>query len=230
MADSEIPKRPTPPANGQDWLLGQLRKSFVAGLSVLIPLYLTVYILDLVISLGDSILYVMPPQLQPPQFQWFRGAGLMLSLSLVLLAGVLVRNIFGRMIFSYFNSLMERIPFVASLYSLFRQISEVFLGNKASGFKTAVLVEWPRPGAWTIGFVGAKTTGMLLDTLQKHESGSEWLNVFIPATPNPTSGFFFMVRACETIPLKCTVEQAFKTIISAGVLTPDQIAAQDALR
>jgi uncharacterized membrane protein len=208
----------------------KLRKSFFAGLMVLIPLYFTVYVLEVILSIGDRIVHLIPSPLRPPEDWMFPGAGLLLATVIAIVAGLIVRNVVGNFLYGYFNRLVERIPVVASLYGLFRQIAEVFLGGNHSAFKQVVLIEWPRKGMWTFAFVSAEATGVLRESLKNHTGDSEWVNVFIPTTPNPTSGFYSIVAKKELIYVDITVERAFKTIVSGGSLAPDHATGDDAAK
>lgn len=153
----------------------------------------------------------------------FPGAGLLLACILALIAGIFLRNFFGNLLFNWFEAGLQRIPFVNSLYKLFRQISDVFFGANASGFKKVVLVRWPHAGVWTIGFVGSNTRGKLLGKVHEvSKSKTNFVNIFVPTTPNPTSGFYFIVAEDEVVYLDIGVEAAFKTIVSCGTIMPDE--------
>jgi len=200
-----------------------LRSTLLAGLAVLVPLGLTFYVLDLIVRSADGLLILLPDGLRPASIADIRGLGLIVAFILALTAGVIARNLVGRYVVQTFNRVVERIPFVASVYKLFRQISETFFSSDGSkGFQRVVLVEWPRPGAWTVAFVTGEPKGAMGAALAKRESG-RYINLFVPTTPNPTAGFFFAVREEETIPTDMTTEAAFKVIISVGSLSDDDV-------
>lgn len=200
-----------------------MRKTLLAGLLVLIPAYLTFYILRSVVLTFDEILMQLPATWLPPQSWQFPGMGLIATFLVVMLAGLLARNFFGAYLVRGLENLIQKIPVVKSVYGLFRQVAEVLFGDKKSGFKRVVLVQWSREGVWTLALVASDLEGTVLKSLQTGktiEANDRYLNLFVPATPNPTSGFYFIARESEVLPVNISVEQALKTIISAGAIPP----------
>lgn len=200
------------------------RKTMVAGLLVIVPVYLTLKILQSIVGFFDEMLNVFPDSWRLNFVFHLPGLGLLLSFALVFCVGLLARNYFGSLFFSTLSYFFESIPIVKTLYGLFRQVSEVFLGDKRSGFKEVVLVEWPSQGLWTIAFVAsARSTrfSKLISEAQGREerSAPEFVNLFVPATPNPTSGFYFIAEKGKLITLDISVEKAFKIVISAGAIS-----------
>lgn len=187
-------------------------KNFLTGLSVLVPLYLTIYILASLVGLFDRMFDVLPASSPLTRFR-FPGLGLILAFVLASTVGLVVRNFVGRNFFRVVNSAIERVPVVASIYSLLRQVSEAMLGEGTKSFSRVIMVEWPRRECWVMAFVTADSQPMLVEAM--HQKG-RWLNVFVPTTPNPTSGFYFMVPEADVIDVPISVDQAFKVIISAG--------------
>ncbi len=187
-------------------------KNVLTGLSVLIPLYLTIYILSSIVGVFDHVFDVMPQSYSISRIR-FPGFGLILVLLLATLVGLIVRNLIGRNVFRFLNGLIERVPVVASIYSLLRQVSEAMLGQGEKSFSRVVLVEWPRRDSWSMAFVTADSQEQLVQALGKKD---RWLNIFLPTTPNPTSGFYFMVPESDVVDIQISVDQAFKLIISAG--------------
>jgi uncharacterized membrane protein len=199
-----------------------LRSTLMSGLAVLVPLGLTIYVLDWIVGSADGLLTFMPEALRQSVTD-IRGLGLVFAFVLVLVAGVLARNLVGRFVVQTFNRVVERIPFVASVYKLFRQISETFFSADGSqGFQRVVLVEWPRQGAWTVAFVTGEPSGTMGRAMAARTTG-RYLNLFVPTTPNPTAGFFFAVPESETIATDMTTEAAFKVIISMGALSDEDV-------
>lgn len=201
-----------------------LSNTMLAGLAVLVPLALTLYVLRAIVTGGDQLLAFVPDAVLPREGWRLPGTGLLVALAVTLVAGVLARNLIGRMIGRFAISLIERVPVVAGLYKLFRQISETFLGGGNKGFKAVVLVEWPRRETWTLAFVTGELRGELLAALgsqDREADGDSWLSLFVPTTPNPTSGFYFIARQRDLRPTGLSVEEAFKVIISGGALSPD---------
>lgn len=204
----------TPRLSFKTWLSSTL----LAGLVVLVPLGLTVYVLNAIVGTADHLIDVLPGFMVPQEHWRFPGSGILLGLLITLTAGLFARNLVGRIIGQALVSVIGRVPVVAGLYKLFRQISETFLGGSGKGFKSVVLVEWPRKETWTLAFVTGDVRGELAP------DADAWQSLFIPATPNPTSGFYFMARKSELKPTKLSVEAAFKVIISAGALSPESTA------
>jgi uncharacterized membrane protein len=199
----------------QTWL----RRSFVSGLVVVAPIGLTLYILHWFVVSADEMLQTLPEAVWPKTMQQIPGLGLVAAFLVVLMAGAVARNLSGRWLLLQVNSLVERIPVVASLYRLVRQIAEAFLGSgHGAAFERVVLVEWPRKDIWTIAFV---TSGVKGELATRIDGVGPFLNLFVPTTPNPTGGFHFIApeRDCRASGL--SVEAAFKVVISGGALAPD---------
>jgi uncharacterized membrane protein len=196
-----------------------LSNTLLTGLVVLVPLGLTVYVLDAIIGTADRVVDFLPEFIAPKSQGRIPGTGLLIAFVVTLLAGILARNFTGRLIGRVFMTLLMRVPVVAGLYKLFRQISETFLGGGGKGFKSVVLVEWPRRGTWTLAFVTGEIARDGWLSLPESEDKT-WLNLFVPTTPNPTSGFYFIVPKSDVRPTPLSVEAAFKVIISAGALHP----------
>ena len=204
--------------DGKTWL----RRTILSGLAVLVPVGLTLYVLNWLFSVADHFLDVLPMSLRPNVS--VPGLGLILAFVTTLIVGVATRNFVGKNLVVWFQRAIERIPVVASLYKTFRQIAETFLGDGGGGkgFKGVVLVEWPRNDVWTLAFVTSDTSPALAAPLaERAASAGARLNVFIPTTPNPTSGFYAIVRADQVVPVALSVEEAFKVIISGGALAPN---------
>lgn len=197
----------------------KLKEIFLAGLVVIVPLYLTLAVIGFVIDVTDRFMGLIPESVRESFHLNTGGYGLVLAVTLTFLAGFVVKSIYGHSFITAIERIIERLPFVSGTYRLFKQMSETLLNKDKGGFKEVVLVEWPRPGAWTIAFVASKTS----DLLSKRIPGShgEMLNLFLPTTPNPTSGFYFMVPRDAVKTLDMSVEEAFKTIVSCGTSSPD---------
>lgn len=198
-----------------------IRQTLFAGLTILIPLYLTIYVLDMFIRSADRIVEILPQSLRPPEFFLFPGSGLFYSFVIALVAGFVVRNYIGKSIITFLEGWVDHIPLVKSIYRLFRQISETFLSEDSKGFRSVVMVQWPGQGLWTVAFVTGEPIREVKESL-----GSDWndsINLFVPTTPNPTSGFYFVVKKSDTRPLNLSIETAFKLIISGGALNPPTV-------
>jgi uncharacterized membrane protein len=197
-----------------------MRKYLIAGLLIWMPLGVTVLVVNFLITSFDQVLLLLPLDYRPDNLLGFHipGLGLLMSLLVIVITGIIVANYFGGHLVRFWESLLGKIPLVRSIYSAVKQVTEAFVGSEQS-FQKAYLVEYPRRGAWTIAFQTSNKIG----EAQIKTGLSKVVNVFVPTTPNPTSGFFLMVAEHELIALDMTVEQALKMVISGGVVVPDLI-------
>jgi len=194
-----------------------LRRYFIAGLLVWIPLGITVWVLALLVDVMDQSLRLLPRNLQSDALFGFHvpGMGIVLTATIVLVTGALAANFFGRKLLSYGDSLVSRIPIVRSIYGGVKQISDTLFSPEGKAFRRTVLVRYPHAGTWTVALVTGQPEHELADIL-----GADQISVFVPTTPNITAGFFLVVPRAETIPLEMSVDDALKYIISMGVAEP----------
>ena len=198
--------------------MATLRKYIIAGLLVWLPFAAPIVIVKFLIDLMDKTVLLLPPDWQPANLLGFSipGFGVIIALSILLLTGMLAANLFGRRFVEMWERILNRIPLVRSIYSSVKQISSTIFDPSGKSFRKVVLLEYPRKGLWSIGFLTNDSMGDELcsvdDTL---------VSVFIPTTPNPTSGFIIMTRKDEITELNMNVEEAFKFVISMGVIIPD---------
>nr|MBF0220638.1 DUF502 domain-containing protein [Desulfobulbaceae bacterium] len=200
----------------------KLKTFFITGVVVITPIGLTFLVVQWFVNRIDSFLYkILPHAYQPDSLFGFHipGFGLILSFILVISTGFLATNFLGRQAVLYADRIVQRIPLVNSIYTLFKQVMDTTLGKGNKGFRKPVLLEYPRKDVWAIGFMTGVATGEIQD-ITKHNL----LNIFIPTTPNPTSGFYILVPDKDVIPLSMTVEDAFKLIISGGMVSPKVLA------
>lgn len=203
---------------GKNRLFTKLKTCFITGIVVITPIGLTFLVVQWFVSRIDSFLYtIIPVAYQPDRLfgHHIPGVGLFLSLIIVIFIGFLATNYLGRQIVLYADWIVQRIPLVNSIYTLFKQVMDTTLGQGGKGFRMPVLIEYPRKDVWSIGFMTGVASGEVQEITKHH-----LLNVFIPTTPNPTSGFYLLVPEKDVIPLSMTVEEAFKLIISGGMVTP----------
>ena len=201
-----------------------LRRYFVTGLLAVAPIAITIWVLALIVRWLDNLLLpafiaLLSPRLEkPPDVPPLVGA--LFTVLTILLAGVIVRHLFGQQVVRIAERLLSRVPVASSIYNGVKQLFEaVFSASTAqSGFSRVVLVEYPRRGMWGIGFV----TGTLRGGLGEAFAGERMLSCFIPTTPNPTSGFYLIVAESEVREVDLSVEDAFKVIMSAGLVIPDR--------
>ena len=202
-----------------------MRKYIIAGLLVWLPLAITIWVLlwllglmdgmfSWVLSLGQAIL----PSGADASIERLRrmpGLGVLVMAAMLLGTGVFVTNIFGQWWLRQWHRLMSRIPIVKSIYNSVRQVSDTLFSSSGNAFREAVLVQYPHPGAWTIAFVTGKPSGEVAGKLE-----GDHISLYVPTTPNPTSGFFLMVPRANVRPLRMSVDEALKHIISMGVVAP----------
>jgi uncharacterized membrane protein len=194
-----------------------MRKYFVTGLLILVPLAITIWVLNLIISTMDQSLLLLPERWRPEAVVGFHipGLGTMLTLMVIFLTGLATRNFIGKRIVWAWESLLIRIPVVRSIYSSVKQVSDTLFSSSGNAFRKALLVQYPREGSWTIAFL----TGVPGGDVRNHLQG-DYVSLYIPTTPNPTSGFFLMVPRADTIELDMNVDEALKYIVSMGVVAP----------
>lgn len=197
--------------------MSRIRRYLVAGLLVWLPLVATYVVLTFSIRLIDRSLLLLPPSLRPENLIGFKipGLGVILTLILVLLTGLVVANFFGRRLVGAWESLLSRIPLVRSVYGAVKQITASLFADASQSFREVVLVEYPRRGLWMLAFV----TG---DTPKQFQAvaNQDLINIYVPTTPNPTSGFYIMVPPSDVKRLDIPVEVGLKMILSAGVVNP----------
>jgi len=194
-----------------------MRKYLVTGLLIWVPLVITLWVLNLIVTTMDQTLQLVPLQWHPHTLfgRDIPGLGVLLTVLVVLLTGLLARNIIGERLVLYWEALLGRIPIVRSIYSSVKQVSDTILSPNGQAFRRALLVQYPRAGVWTIAFQTGTPAGEV-----RRLVGIEMVSVYVPTTPNPTSGFFLMVPRAETIELDMSVDEALKYVVSMGVVAP----------
>ena len=209
--------------------MGRIRRYFVAGLLVWLPLVATILLLAFVIRLVDRSLLLLPPALRPENLLGFTipGLGVILTLLILLVTGVIVANFFGRRLIALWESLLARIPLVSTVYGAIKQITNSLFSDASQSFREVVLVEYPRKGLWMLAFVTGDTPKQFQQTI-----GHDLINIYVPTTPNPTSGFYIMVPPSDVKRLEVPVEAGLKMILSAGVVNPldDPVEAEKLAR
>ena len=198
-------------------MMAAVRRWLLAGLLVLVPLAITVWVLDWIVSTLDQTLQILPRQWHPDYLIGVHvpGFGVLLALAIVLLIGAVASNFFGRKLVGWWDSLLGRIPIVRSIYSSVKQVSDTLFSENGNAFRKAVLVQWPREGVWTIAFQTGTPGGDVVNHL-----GPDYLSVYVPTTPNPTGGYFVMLKASDCIELNRSVDEALTYVISMGVVSP----------
>ena len=221
MSENKLPDDPlgvvTPPA--KQGLFAWLRERFVAGMLIALPMVATFIILDFLINLIDSrVVPLIPPALRPETYLDFAvpGFGLIILIIFLTLLGAIATNYLGSYFVSLTDRILTRVPVVRSVYSVFKQIRDVFQSNTAGQYKEVVMVQYPRAGSWVIGFAAGPAKGEM-----RHRLGADYIGVFVPTTPNPTSGFLLYVPEKDIVRMDMTVEEGAKVIFSGGLVIPD---------
>ncbi len=201
--------------------MSSLRRWLLAGLLVLVPLAITLWVLDWIVGTLDQTLLILPGAWHPDKLLGFHlpGFGVLLALAIVLLIGAVATNFLGKKLVVWWDALLNRIPIVRSIYSSVKQVSDTLFSENGHAFRKALLVQWPREGVWTIGFL----TGLPGGDVVNHLPG-EYLSVYVPTTPNPTGGYFVMLKRSDCIELKMSVDEALTYVISMGVVAPKSAA------
>jgi uncharacterized membrane protein len=199
-------------------MMTALRRYLMAGLLVWVPLGVTLLIVTYLVGLMDQTLLLLPARIQPENLLGFRipGLGAVLTVIIVLVSGMIVTNLFGMQLFTIGERLLHRIPLVRSIYGSVKQVTESLFSSGKS-FSKVVLVEYPRKGMWSVAFQTGNGAQEIRD-----KTGREITNIFIPTTPNPTSGFFLMLPREDVIELDMSVDDGLKMLLSVGVVTPDR--------
>lgn len=228
MTDRPQPDDPlgviVPPAK-QD-LLSWLRERLVAGMLIALPVVATFVILEFLINLIDSrVVPLIPPALRPETYLDYAvpGFGLLILLFFLTLLGAVATNFLGSYFVSLTDRILTRVPVVRSVYSVFKQIRDVFQSNTGGQYKEVVMVQYPRAGSWVIGFVAGAAKGEM-----RHKLGEDFIGVFVPTTPNPTSGFLLYVQTSEVVRMDMTVEEGAKVIFSGGLVVPEYPGSSEA--
>lgn len=197
--------------------MSRLRRYFVAGLLVWVPLASTYLLLTFSINFIDRTLLLLPAKFRPEAIIGFEipGLGVILTFILVLITGFFVANFFGRQVINAWESLLSRIPLVRSVYGAIKQITASLFSDASQSFREVVLVEYPRRGLWMLAFVTGETPKIF-----ERVTGEKLLNIYVPTTPNPTSGYYIMVPPSDVHRLDVPVEAGLKMILSAGVVNP----------
>jgi uncharacterized membrane protein len=190
-----------------------MKKFFITGLLVWIPLGITLWVLNLTIGTMDRTLLLLPEHWQPDKVLGMHipGLGIILTLAVVGLTGLLMRNVLGQHLLQYWEGVLLRIPFVNSIYKGVKQVSDSLLTGSGNTFRQVLLVRYPHPQAWSLAFQ-TSVPGEVIDQFE-----DEYVAVFIPTTPSPVNGFYFFVRKADTIELDMSVDEALRSIVSMGV-------------
>lgn len=197
-----------------------LKNYFLTGLLVILPIFITGYVIWFLIKAMDTFLKYIPVKYLPETYLdiYIPGLGLILVVILILVVGVLTRNIAGRKVLQFWDYLVDRIPLARIIYSSVQQLLQAFFFQNSDAFQRVALVEYPRRGIYVLGFITGESKGEVQEKINK-----KMMNVFIPTTPNPTSGFYILVPEEDLTVLDMSVEDAFKLLISGGLVSPNEV-------
>ena len=199
-----------------------LKKYLITGVLVWLPIAVTIWAMTYIISTADRLISLLPESWQPQHFWGFNipGLGIVAATVVLFVTGVFAANVLGRRILGAWDSLLGRIPVVKSIYSSVKKVSESLLSDSSRSFKTPVLVPFPQPGIWTIAFVSGHIPDKLKGSLPQDD---DYISVYVPTTPNPTGGYYIMVKKSDVRELNMSVDQALKYVISLGMVMPDDL-------
>ena len=199
-----------------------LKKYLITGMLVWLPIAVTIWAVSYIISAADRLISLLPEQWQPQYFWGFNipGLGIIAAIVVLFLTGVFAANVLGRQILTAWDSLLGRIPVVKSIYSSVKKVSESLLSDSSRSFRTPVLVPFPQPNIWTIAFVSGHIPDKLKGSLPHDD---DYLSVYVPTTPNPTGGYYIMVKKSDVRELDMSVDEALKYVISLGMVMPDEV-------
>ena len=196
-----------------------MKKYLITGLLIWIPLVITLWVLNLVVTTLDQVLLLLPAELRTERWLGMHvpGLGVLLTVAIVFVTGVAAANFIGARLVQFWHGILHRIPVVNSIYSSVKQVSDTLFSSSGQAFRKALLVRWPHEGMWTIAFL----TGVPGGDVARHLEG-DFVSVYVPTTPNPTGGYFVMLRRADVIELDMSVDDALKYIISMGTVAPTQ--------
>jgi len=202
-----------------------VKRYFITGLLIWAPLGITLWVLSFILGMMDQSIMLLPAEWQPRNLLGVHipGLGALFTLLVVFLTGLLTANFIGQRLVRWWEALLHRIPVVRPIYQSVKQISDTVFSPSGQAFRQAVLVQYPRQGSWTIGFLTGTPGGEIAEHL-----GNGMVSLYVPTTPNPTSGFFLMVPKTDVTELDMSVEDALKYLISMGVVAPATLPVKNA--
>jgi len=195
------------------------RRYFVTGLLVVVPLYISYYVISAIVNYMDRILDLLPVSFRPATYLPFHvpGLGIIFTVAAIFLIGLLTTNFLGKSLVRLTERIMDKVPVVRMVYNATKQFMETFLTQEHQGFRKVVMIEFPKKGVWAMGFMTGKVTG----EMQHRTTDEQMVCIFVPTTPNPTSGYFAMLPEKDVISLDMKVEDAFKVIMTGGMVIPN---------
>lgn len=212
------PETPASPSTKENNRVREgLKEYFLTGVLVLIPAVVTLWVLKAVLDFVDGFFAGLPLEYQPQTYVPVPGVGILVTAVLVLVVGAFARNYLGRVTYYYGDAMMSRVPLLSSVYKGVKQMLGTVVSSPSQNFSKVVLIEYPRKGVYTIAFLTGAARGEIQTIAQRR-----MFNVFVPTSPNPTSGYLLILPEEDIVPLKMTVEDAFKLVISGGMVNPGE--------
>ncbi|MDO5069470.1 MAG: DUF502 domain-containing protein [Neisseria zoodegmatis] len=204
-----------------------LKKYLITGVLVWLPIAVTLWVITYIVSASDQLINLLPAHWQPKHFLGFNipGLGVIVTMLALFITGLFGANVIGKQMIAAWDHLLGRIPVVKSIYSSVKKVSESLLSDNSRSFKTPVLVPFPQPDIWTIAFV----SGSIPESIVQHLEGEEYVSVYVPTTPNPTGGYYIMVKKSDIRELDMSVDDALKYVISLGMVLPSEPFAKNLL-
>ena len=201
-----------------------LKKYLITGVLVWLPIAVTIWVITYIVSASDQLINLLPAYWQPKHLIGYNipGLGVIIAVLVLFITGLFGANVLGTRIIQAWDSLLGRIPVVKSIYSSVKKVSESLLSDSSRSFKTPVLVPFPQPDIWTLGFV----SGQIPDVVQTGLPDGEYVSVYVPTTPNPTGGYYIMVKTSDIREVNLSVDEALKYVISLGMVMPDEQATK----
>lgn len=199
-----------------------IKKYMLTGVLVWLPIAVTIWVVTYIISATDRLINLIPIRWHPETYLGFHvpGFGFVIAVLVLFITGVFAANVLGKKIIQAWDALLGRIPVIKSIYSSVKKVSESLFSDNSRSFKTPVLIPFPQSNIWTIAFISGNLPTTISNALPKHES--EYVPVYVPTTPNPTGGYYIMVRQTDIRKLDMSVDEALKYIISLGMVVPEE--------
>jgi uncharacterized membrane protein len=196
-----------------------IKNVFLTGIVAIIPVGATIYIIYLMIGIMDKLLEIIPPRFHPDELLPFHipGLGVIFTIILIFVVGLVVKSYFGKKAVDLGEWILGKIPFISGIYTALKKLAETIFSDKSQSFRRVVMIEYPRKGLYSVAFVTGPSRGEV-----QTKTTDTMINIFVPTTPNPTSGFYIMVPENDVINLNMTVEEAFTLIMSGGIVTPPE--------
>ncbi len=198
-----------------------LKRYLITGILVWLPIAVTIWVITYIVTAADQLINLLPVHWQPQHFLGFNipGLGVIVAIVVLFVTGLFGANVLGKRIISAWDGILGRIPVVKSIYSSVKKVSESLLSDSSRSFKTPVLVPFPQPNIWTLAFVSGHIPDSVKASLPQ---GDEYVSVYVPTTPNPTGGYYIMVKKSDIRELNMSVDEALKYVISLGMVMPDE--------